>query len=107
GARARRGVPRPPFFQRSAPRAGTPLSPTLYSDGRTECEVLGASPFPRHWIYDHEGKLAAKSGLIDFKDWSKHAFGERTPWGAEDSPAIVTAVETALERELSFLIMRA
>src|SRR5437588_10674261 len=58
-------------------------------------------------MYDHDGKLAAKTGHIDFKDWSKHAFGERTPWGAEDSPALVTAVESALERELSFLIMRA
>jgi hypothetical protein len=107
GAPAPRPVPHPPFFQISAPTAWTTLSLTIYSDGRTEFEVLGASPFPRHWIYDGEGKLAAKSGLIDFKDWSKHAFGERTPWGAEDSPALVTAVETALERELSFLIMRA
>ncbi|TMK53513.1 MAG: cyclic nucleotide-binding domain-containing protein [Actinobacteria bacterium] len=107
GAPAPRPVPHPPFFQISAPTAWTTLSLTIYSDGRSEFEATGASPFPRHWIYDHEGKLAAKSGLIDFKDWSKHAFGERTPWGAEDSPALVTAVETALERELSFLIMRA
>ena len=107
GAPAPRPVPHPPLFQISAPTAWTTLNLTIYSDGRSEFEVTGASPFPRHWIYDHEGKLAAKSGLIDFKDWSKHAFGERTPWGAEDSPALVTAVETALERELSFLIMRA
>jgi hypothetical protein len=107
GAPAPRAVPHPPFFQINAPTAWTTLSLTLYSDGRSEFEVLGASPFPRHWIYNHEGKLSAKSGLIDFKDWSKHAFGDRTPWGAEDAPAIVTAVESALERELSFLIMRA
>jgi hypothetical protein len=106
GVPAPRPVPHPPFFQMSAPTAWTTLTLTLFADGRSTFEVTGASPFPRHWIYDETGKLAAKSGLIDFKEWSKHAFGERTPWGDEDSPALVTKVETALERELSFAIMR-
>jgi hypothetical protein len=101
-----RAVPHPPFIKIEAPSAWTTLALTIHADGRSEHEVVGASPFPRHWIYDTEGKLAAKSGLIDFKDWSKHAFGQRTPWGEEDSPALVTAVETALERELSVKIMR-
>ena len=70
------------------------------------CELVGASPFPRHWIYDNEGKLTAKAGLTDFKEWWRHSFGKHTPWGDEDSPALVTAVETALERELSGTIMR-
>jgi len=105
GAPAPRPVPHPPFIQISAPSAWTTLALTIHADGRSEFEVAGASPFPRHWIYDQEGKLAAKSGLIDFKDWSKHAFGARTPWGEEDSPAVVTAVETALERQLSTQIM--
>ncbi|HUQ64370.1 MAG TPA: cyclic nucleotide-binding domain-containing protein, partial [Acidimicrobiales bacterium] len=52
------------------------------------------------------GKLAAKTGTIDFKDWYHNAFGAKTPWGDEDSPALVTEVETALERELSSQIMR-
>ena len=51
-------------------------------------------------MYDDEGKLTAKAGLADFKEWFRHAFGKHTPWGDEDSPALVTAVETALEREL-------
>ena len=34
------------------------------------------------------------------------SFGRRTPWGDEDSPALVTQVETALERELQENIMR-
>jgi len=106
GAPAPRAVPHPPFIKIEAPSAWTTLALTIHADGRSEHEVVGASPFPRHWIYDTEGKLAAKSGLIDFKDWSKHAFGQRTPWGEEDSPALVTAVETALERELSVKIMR-
>jgi hypothetical protein len=49
--------------------------------------------------------LAAKSGLVDFKDWNRHAFGDYSPWGGEDSPALVTAVESAMERELSRVIM--
>lgn len=106
GAPAPRPVPHPPFVQIAAPTAWTTLALTIHADGRSEFEAPGASPFPRHWIYDPEGKLAAKSGLIDFKDWSKHAFGTRTPWGDEDSPALVTTVETALERELSLKIMR-
>jgi CRP-like cAMP-binding protein len=57
-------------------------------------------------MYDHEGRVVAKTGLLDFKHWYRHAFGRHTPWGDEDSPALVIAVETALERELSLTIMR-
>ena len=49
---------------------------------------------------------ARKSGLTDFKDWTGASFGTSTrPWGDEDSPALVTAVETALERALSVQLM--
>lgn len=106
GVPAPRPVKHPPFFQLTAPIAWTTLSLTLHIDGRSEFEVTGASPFPRHWIYDDSMKLALKTGAIDFKEWSSNAFGARTPWGAEDSPALVTEVETALERELSTQIMR-
>ena len=103
---APRHVNRPPFFKLEAPPVWTTLALTLHVDGRAEWELTGASPFPRHWVYDNEGKLAAKAGLADFKDWYRHSFGKHTPWGDEDSPALVTAVETALERELSGQIMR-
>ncbi len=53
-----------------------------------------------------EGKLAAKVGLADFKQWYRRSFGRHTPWGSTNSTALVTAVETALERELAGLIMR-
>jgi Cyclic nucleotide-binding domain len=66
----------------------------------------GASPFPRHWLYDDDGKLVEKSGTIDFGDWYKTSHGKNTPWGEEDSPALTTAVESDLERELSASIMR-
>jgi hypothetical protein len=71
-----------------------------------ESDLDGASQFPRHWIYDGEQNLCLKSGLVDFKRWSQNAFGAKTPWGDEDSPALVTEVETALERDLSLRIMR-
>ena len=101
-----RKVARPPFVQITPPLVWTTLALTLHADGRVEREVTGASPFPRHWIYDGEGALIKKSGTTDFKTWSAEIFGVKTPWGAEDSPAIVTEVETALERELSKTIMR-
>jgi hypothetical protein len=106
GVPAPRTVRRPPFVQYRAPIAWTTLSMTLHADGRAEYAVDGASPFPRHWIYDDAGHLAKKSGTTQFKDWWKRAFGKHTPWGDLDSPALVTEVETALERELSNSIMR-
>jgi hypothetical protein len=88
------------------PLVWTTLALTLNADGSSKAEVIGASPFPRHWIYDSAGQLAHKVAVTDFKGWAGDIFGERTPWGAEDSPAFVTEVETALERELSQSIMR-
>lgn len=106
GAPMPRRVRRPPFVQMTAPIAWTTLALTLNGDGTSSFEVLGASPFPRHWVYDAQGRLAAKSGLVDMKNWMLDAFGVKTPWGEQDSPALVTAVETALERTLSATIMR-
>lgn len=103
---APRRVKHKPFIQITSPTAWTTLALTINVDGSSDFEVLGASSFPRHWIYDIERKLAAKSGIIDFNKWYREAFGEHTPWGDQDSPALVTEVETALERELSLKLMR-
>lgn len=103
---APRVVKRAPFVAFEAPTVWTTLALTLHGDGRTEFELVGASPFPRHWVYDADGTLVAKAGLADFKEWWKGSFGRHTPWGDEDSPQLVTEVETALERELSTHIMR-
>ena len=103
---APRRVAHKPFVQLRGPTVWTTLSLTIHADGSAEHTVVGASPFPRHWIYDASGNLSHKSGLLGMKDWARHAFGKATPWGAEDSPALVTQVETALERELSATIMR-
>jgi Cyclic nucleotide-binding domain len=103
---APRRVSHPPFVQLKGPTVWTTLALTLNVDGSARFELAGASPFPRHWIYDDAGKLAQKAGLTDFKEWYRRAFGKHTPWGDEDSKALVTTAETALERELSHLIMR-
>ena len=103
----RAGFPAPrlvkggPLFRIHSATAWTTLALTLHADGRVEHELVGASPFPRHWIYDHDGALVEKSGIVDFKAWYRESHGDNTPWGDEESEAVVTAAETALERELS------
>jgi hypothetical protein len=103
---APRHVKHPPFFQLKPPDVWTTLALTIRADGTSDVDLLGASKFPRHWVYDAGGKLIAKAGLADFKDWYRSSFGKHTPWGKQDSKAYVTAVETALERQLSGTIMR-
>jgi Cyclic nucleotide-binding domain len=105
GLPAPRRVRRKPFVQWQAPLVWTTLSLTLHADGTAESAMTGASPFPRHWVYDAGGALSHKSGLTDFADWYRRSFGRHSPWGDEDSRALVTAVETALERQLSVELM--
>ena len=109
GGRTALPLPRPvrrrPYVQWQAPLVWTTLSLTLHADGRAEYSLQGASRFPRHWIYDADGRLTHKSGMTDYADWRRVSFGRHTPWGDEDSPALVTAVETALEHTLSVQLM--
>jgi Cyclic nucleotide-binding domain len=100
-----RPVPHKPFVQFWPSIAWTTLALTLNADGSSSHELVGASPFPRHWLYGDDGTLIEKSGVIDFKKWFNDSFGDRTPWGAYDSPAVVATVESAIERQLSKGIM--
>jgi hypothetical protein len=104
---APRRVAHPPFLKLEAPTVWTTLALTIHHDGRSEFELVGASPFPRHWLYDEHGDLAAKAGTVDFTEWYRHAFGRRTPWGDAESPQLVTVAETAIERALARQVMRA
>src|SRR2546423_8534108 len=103
----RAGFPAPrrvkggPMFRIQSATAWTTLALTLHADGRIEHELAGASPFPRHSISDPDGNLVQKSGTVDFKTWYRESHGDNTPWGNVESPAVVAAAETALERELS------
>ena len=60
GVPAPRRVAKPPFVQYHAPTAWSTLSLTIHADGRSEFDLVGASPFPRHWVYGPDGKLAAQ-----------------------------------------------
>lgn len=107
GSPAPRPIARPPYLRITPPPAWTTLALTLHAGGEVEHEMVGASPFPRHWLYDDVGRLVAKSGAISFTDWiDLPASGERTPWDDVELPAHVTAVESAIERELSRAIMQ-
>jgi len=106
GAPLPRRINRPPYVRIVAPTVWTTLSITIRADGSHDFEVIGASTMPRHWIYDDNSDLVAKSGMIDFKGWANEGQKDKTPWGDEDSPAIVTAVESELERHLSVQIMQ-
>ncbi len=105
GVPAPRRVAHPPFVQWQAPTVWTTLTLTLHASGQVEIGAPGASRFPRHWVYDNDGKLARKSGLTDYNEWYRKSFGKHTPWGDEDSSAMVVAVESALERSLSVELM--
>src|ERR671924_1129808 len=108
----RAGFPAPrrvvgrPFVRLHSATAWTTLALTIRTDGSSEHELVGASTFPRHWVYDDEGALVQKAGTIDFRTWYRESHGERTPWGEEDAPAVVTAAESELERRLSREIMQ-
>ena len=89
----------------AAPAAWTTLALTIHADGTSSQALTGASPFPRHWVYDHDGRLIATSGVVDFTGWQADAWDPFTPWGGRDAPVRVSAVETALERELSRVML--
>jgi hypothetical protein len=108
----RAGVPAPrrvrgrPFLQLTGPIVWTTLELTLRADGTTEGQLVGASRFPRHWLYDGSGRLVAKSGVTDFREWYAGAFGQHSPWGDEDSAVLMATASTALEQVLSNRLMR-
>jgi hypothetical protein len=110
-AGGRMGLPAPrrvrgkPYFQVASASAWTTLQLVVYVTGEAKGSLIGASPFPRHWLYDADGRLVKKSGTIDFEKWYRESHGESTPWGSEDTPAFVTAVESELERDLSRAVM--
>ena len=106
GFPAPRRVKQKPFVRINSATAWTTLALTINADGTSEHELVGASSFPRHWIYDRDGALTHKSGIVDFATWYREAHGEHTPWGDEDSEAFVTQAETKLERQLSRWLMK-
>lgn len=104
GGRLGLPAPRPvagrPYFHVGAVSAWTTLELLMHADGRVESRLAGASPFPRHSLYDPDGRLAGVFGAVEFE------LGDGTPWGDERTPAFAAAVESELERRLAASILR-
>jgi hypothetical protein len=109
GGRLGNAVPRrvfgKPLLRLEAPVAWTTLALTIESGDAAHGEMVGASPFPRHWLYDEMGRLRAKSAEIDFRRWLEGADTGETPWGGEKTREFVALAESALERQISGRIM--
>lgn len=101
-----RKISRPPFVQVVAPVVWTTLSLTLHVDGRSEYEIVGASPFPRHWFYDDDGTLVKKSGVADYKTWADAMEESNSPWGSKEHEMLVSEAESELERKMAATIMQ-
>lgn len=97
----------PPYLRISGPTAWTTLALDIRADGSSGFEVTGASPFPRHWIYDDAGKLAAKSGTIDWNEWTQVHDHKHSPWHGVQHEPLVAAAEAEVERQLSVKVMGA
>jgi hypothetical protein len=110
-AGGRPGIPAPrmvkgaPFVKTQGPAVWTTLALTIYADGSTGHELVGASSFPRHWIYGADGRMAGKSALIDFVTWYRTAGLTETPWRGQEHAVLTADAETPLERRLSLAIM--
>jgi hypothetical protein len=111
-AGGRPGMPAPRLVGRGrpalvAPTVWTTLRLELHADGRAEGAMVGATTFPRHWVYDAHGDVVEKSATISFHDWYERGPGTKaTPWGDEDAPVFTTMAESALERELTSTLMQ-
>jgi hypothetical protein len=105
GALVPRAVPHPPFWQLTAPVAWSTIALTLSSDGSSKAQIAAASPFPRHYLYDSDGRLTHKSALIRYKDWIRQSELHDSPWGGGGGPLPVAAVRAATERSLADAIL--
>jgi hypothetical protein len=88
-----------------APLVWTTLELELRPDGTSSASVVGASAFPRHWVYDDAGALTEKVATTDSDAWLHTMEATATPWHGQDATAVVTPVETELERRLSRQVM--
>ncbi len=95
-----------PYVRVSSAAVWTTLQLVIYADGQSRGSLVGASPFPRHWIYDGAGLLIEKSAAIDFEQWYREPTDESTPWGGAQTRALVVAAESQLERDLARSVMQ-
>ena len=98
---APRRVNRPPFVQFQAPLVWTTLELTMHADGRSEFAMSARARSRGTGSTTTRASSRPRPASPTSRTGSATSFGKHTPWGDEDSPALVTAVETALERELA------
>jgi Cyclic nucleotide-binding domain len=100
------GLPAPrrvvgrPYFHVGAVSAWSTIELLLRADGTSETRLVAASPFPRHSLYGSDGRLVDVFGGEEFE------LGDGSPWGEEQTPAFLAAVESELERRLAASILR-
>jgi hypothetical protein len=105
GAPVPRAISRPPFVRIAAPLAWSTIALTLYADGTSESEIVDASAFPRHYLYDSAGQLTHKTALIRYKDWLHRSEEQRSPWAGVHEPIPTTQVKQQAERSLADTIL--
>ena len=110
-AGGRIGVPAPrpiadkPHVRLGSVSAWTTLELVIQADGRSSGALVAASPFPRHSVYDADGRLVRTTDAVDPTDWSS-GLDHGTPWGSEESAALAEAVASQLEREVAGGVLR-
>ena len=91
-----RPVPHKPFVQFWPSIAWTTLALTINADGSSSHELVGRQPVPAPLDLRQRGKLAQKSGVIDFgkgttrrggQDDNRAAFSARTSTGIGGMPS--------------------
>lgn len=87
GGRIGLPVPRPvagkSYFHIGSAQAWTTLELVLRADGSADGRLAGASPFPRHSLYDAHGRLMSEHGLADYTEWYGESLDD-SPWAGED-----------------------
>jgi len=87
------------------PVVWTTLELRFEADGTVERDVVGASPFPRHWVYDDAGRLVQKVALTDAGSWLRDMTEDDNPWAGTEYSALLSDAESGLERRLSAEVM--
>ncbi len=98
-------IHRPPFWRITAPIAWSTLAVTVRADGSSGPAMLATSPFPRHYLYDSDGRLTRKTGLMRHQPWLSGAEDDQTPWTGGAGPAVVTGVPSPPERAVTNAIL--
>jgi hypothetical protein len=101
GVAVPRGIRHAPFWRMTAPIAWSTITLTINTGGNTTTGLVAASPFPRHYLYDHTGRLSATSGLIGFKGWLRSDEEHDTPWAGDAASVPVTGVAGEAERSIA------